>query len=239
MAKAQDIKRRIRSISNTMPLTKAKKMVSAAIFVALVERNLNHPLVRLDVFGMIGENAIKCRRGIVGLFEPDEDTLVGGRGPESPKCGIQTRGPELRRTAAAVHRFHPHGFGSRKVRGGTTLGIEHAETTHEAAVYPVLELPDRRSSGDEAALLAQGATVAQIQQGQEVGLRPVASQRAARESAAQVRVEHRTLAHGVDPRLGHPVVSGDSGTVARRKESGPALDFERVAHPHEPGRVAR
>jgi predicted outer membrane protein len=154
---------------------------------------------------------------------------------------------DLRRAAAAGHGLElVLGLGGEAGRGRGVLA-EHAEARHEAAVDPVLQGPHRAALRDEPPLRAERSPFAQVQEREEVALRTIGAQRGngpavgqpRAQPRAQVVVEHRALAHGVDARLRHPGVRHQRGAVADREQVVVALDLERAPHAHEAGQVAR
>ncbi len=188
-----------------------------------------------------GEQDVAARRAqgrrVVGLREPEQHARIGRGGRERAQRGREAGRGDLRGAAAAAHRgVRGHGG---ELGCGRAVATQHAEAAHKGAVDVILEAPHARAGESGAPLPAERTPSAEIQEGQEVPLRPVVAQVATRELRAQVRVEDRPLADRVDARLGNPRRALEARAVADREERLVSHHLQRVAHAHEAGRILR
>ena len=174
------------------------------------------------------------RGSVVGRLESEHDARVAARA-ESRERAVQHRLTHLRGAAAADH----FGVGlHRRQRGRRrAAGIEHLEALDEAPVDPVLQREHARPRNAASPPRAECRAVAEIQQHQEVTLRPVGAQRVARDARAQVGGEPRSLPHRID--AGLRKVGFEARAVAGGEERVVRFDLQRRAHAHEAALVRR
>ncbi len=178
------------------------------------------------------DGAIRRRDGghVIGFGEAEDDGIVA-RDAEPRERARERRRADLRGAAAARHVRHP---GHRRERGcPRAVRRQHLEPLHEAAVDPVLQGEHRPALGSDAPLGADRGAVADVQQREEVSLRPVRTQRRRPgDPRAQVARQHGTLTHGVDTGLRQRRV--ERGAVPDREEIVVSRDLQRRTDADEP-----
>ena len=182
----------------------------------------------------VGDRVVRRRR-------VQDHLLAGFRGSVQTcprQSSAQPVGSDLCRAAAAEHGSRPRlSVRTMRFRAGLhgsergqrrAVRVEGLEAFHEPAIDPVLEPHDPATFEGGAPLGAGGAAVAEVEQSQEVALRPVPPESLARVQAFQILDQVGPHAHCVDAgarpvRLvdqGRAVADGEDVVVALHLQSG-------------------
>ena len=193
--------------------------------------------------------------GVVRRSSVEDDPRVGApvrcRVRLGPQSGVPERigqavRPHLRGAAAAEHGrragARPGGLARRhSVEPGPRRSgdVERLEAVHELPVDPVLQPHDPPALERASPLGAHRGSVAQVEQGEEIALRPVAAEPAPGKQAFQIVDEIRPHAHRVDAGAGALGVVDQRRAVADGEDAVVALHLQRRPRQHEAAVVER
>ena len=145
--------------------------------------------------------------GVIRLLEPEPHAAVSPVRSRAQLLAqpaereIERRLTGLRRAAAADHGFHGAPVHPRELVGGPASVVEHLELPHEFPVDPVLQVHHPVALEGCSPLRPESVAVAEVQQGEEIGLRPVTPERTPGHHPPQVVGDEGTLPHRIDPGL--------------------------------------